>query len=212
MQLIQSVGPNPRVATMVLAEKGMAVPRKVIDIVAGENRRPDFLARNPAGGTPVLEFDDGTWLADSLAIAEYFDETHPEPPLIGRTPLERAQTRSILRQIDQNVVVPLVNGFRSAEGLPMFRDRMLCVPDAADAFKTYARDGLVAIERRLASGGPYLCGERFTLADIVLFCFVDFGTLVGQPIDPALNHLKAWVERVGERPSAAISANPANGT
>jgi glutathione S-transferase len=94
----------------------------------------------------------------------------------------------------------------------MFRDRMLCIPDAADAFKTYASDGLAAVERRLANGGPYLCGERFTLADIVLFAFVDFGTLVGQPLDPANSHLKAWVERIGERPSAAISANPANGT
>ena len=212
MKLLQSVGPNPRVATMVLAEKGMTVPRQMIDIVAGENRRPVFLARNPAGGSPVLELDDGTWLNDSVAIGEYFDEIHPEPPVIGRTAAERAQTRAILRQIDQSVVVPLTNGFRCAEGLPMFRDRMLCLPDAAEAFKTYARDGLAAVERRLAAGGPYLCGERFTLADIVLFAFVDFGTLVGQSLDPAHAHLKAWVERVGERPSAAISANPANGT
>jgi glutathione S-transferase len=211
MKLIQSVGPNPRVATMVLAEKGLTIPRQMIDVVAGENRRPDFLARNPAGGSPVLELDDGTWLADSVAIAEYLDEIHPDPPLLGRTALERAQTRSILRQIDQSVVVPLTNGFRCAEGLPMFRDRMLCIPDAADAFKAYASDGLVAVERRLAAGGPYLCGERFTLADIVLFAFVDFGTLVGQPLDPANSHVKSWVERVGERPSAAISANPANG-
>jgi glutathione S-transferase len=212
MHLIQSVGPNPRVATMFLAEKGIALPRRFIDVIAGENRRPEFLARNPAGGSPVLEMDDGTWLADSVAICEYLDEVHPEPPLIGRTALERAQTRSVLRLIDHSVVVPLTMGFRAAEGLAMFKDRMLCIHEAAGAFKAHARDGLSAVERRLAAGGPYLCGERFTLADIVLFAFVDFGTLVGQPLEPANQHLKAWVERVGERPSAAISANPANGT
>jgi glutathione S-transferase len=68
------------------------------------------------------------------------------------------------------------------------------------------------IDRLLAGGGHYLCGARFTLADIVLFAFVDFGTLVGQPVGSTNRHLKAWMERVGERPSAAVSANPANGT
>lgn len=212
MKLLQSIGPNPRVAMMFIAEKNIALPRQVIDIVAGQNRQGEYLAKNPAGGTPALELDNGTWLPDSVAICEYLEELHPQPPLIGANPQERGQTRAILRQIDHGVVVPLTSGFRSSEGLAMFRDRMLVRPDAADALKAYAQEGLATIERRLAAGGPYLCGARFSLADIVLFCFVDFGTLVGQPLDHAFTHLKSWLLRVGERPSAAVSANPANGT
>lgn len=210
MRLYQSVGPNPRVVTMYLAEKGVALKRVFVDIIAGENRQPGYLAKNRAGGVPGLELDDGSVLAESLAICEYLEELHPEPPLLGTSAEERAQTRSALRTIDQAVVVPMTNGFRSAEGLPMFESRMLCVPVAADGNKAYARDGLAAINALLA-GKSWVCGERFTLADILLYAFVDFGGQVGQPIPDGLDHLKAWSARVAARPSAAISADPANG-
>ena len=210
MKLYQSVGPNPRVATMYIAEKGIAIERVFVDIQAGENRQPAYLAINPQGGTPALELDDGSCLAESIAICEYLEELNPANPLIGATPEERAATRMMARLVDQHIVVPMSNGFRSAEGLPMFKDRMLCVPEAADGNKAYARDGMAKADAILADR-DYLTGAGFTLADILLFAFVEFGGMVGQPIPDNLTNLKAWQTRVGERPSAIISANPHHG-
>lgn len=209
MKLYQSVGPNPRVATMFIAEKGITVERAFVDIMTGENRQPPYLAKNPYGHTPILELDDGNALAESTAICEFLEERHPSPPLIGATPEQRAETRMRVRQVDQNVVVPAVMGFRGAEGLPLFKDRLLCVPDAADGAKAMARDGLEKLDAGLS--GDWLCGDRFTLADILLFCITEFGAQVGQPIPDGCAKLKAWSQRVAARPSAAVSANPKNG-
>ena len=210
MKLYQSVGPNPRVATMYIAEKGIAIERVFVDIQAGENRQPAYLAINPQGSTPALKLDDGSCLAESIAICEYLEELHPANPLIGATPQERAATRMMTRWVDQQIVVPMSNGFRSAEGLPMFKDRLLCVPEAADGSKAYARDGMTKADAILADR-DYLTGAGFTLADILLFAFVEFGAMVGQPIPDGLANLKAWRARVAERPSAIISGNPQHG-
>lgn len=207
MILHQSVGPNPRVVLFYLAHCGLDMRRKFVDIMSGDNRQPAYLARNPAGGTPLLELDDGSHIADSVAICEYLNELHPEAGLVGATPEARARTRAILRQIDHTVVVPLTTGFRGAEGLPMFKDRMLCSPEAAPGNKALAADGLNGVDA-LVGKSAYLAGNTLTLADIVLFCFVEFGAQVGQPSDPALTNLAAWHERVGALPAATASANP----
>lgn len=210
MKLYQSVGPNPRVVLMYLDEKQIEVPRQFVDIQVGENRREPYLGLNPAGGTPLLELDDGSHLADSVAICEYFEDRHPSPPLIGDDGAARARTRGALRRIDHDVVVPMSNGFRSAEGLPMFKDRLLCIPEAAPGNKAYAADGLRQIDALLGQQ-DYVAGASFSLADIVLFSFVEFGAMVGQPLDPVLTNLAAWKDRVAGRPSAVASANPQNG-
>ena len=210
MKLYQSVGPNPRVATMFIAEKGITVERVFVDIQASENRQANYLAKNPAGGTPCLELDTGSFIFESTVICEFLEDHHPSPPLIGLNAVDRAQTRMMLRRVDQTIVVPMSNGFRSAEGLPMFKDRMLCIPEAAPGNKAYARDGLIKMDAALA-GQDWLCGNQFTLADILLFCFTEFCGQVGQPVPDDLLNLKAWSARVGARPSAALSANPKNG-
>jgi glutathione S-transferase len=210
MKLYQSVGPNPRVATMFIAEKGLEIERHFLDIQAGENRQPEYLALNPHGGSPLLVLDDGTAISESVAICEYLEETNPGNPLIGSTAEERAETRKAARLVDQNIVVPMTNGFRSSEGLPMFKDRLFCCPEAADGNKAYTQDGLKQADAILADR-DYLAGDRFTLADILLFCFVEFGGMVGQNAPSELANLQAWRERVAARPSAEISGDPKNG-
>ena len=210
MKLYQSIGPNPRVVTMFIAEKGISIHRYFLDIQKGENRTPEFLKLNPSGGTPFLALSDGQRISESLAICEYLDETQDGPKLVGATPEERAETRMLARRLDQAVVVPMTNGFRSAEGLKMFETRMLCVPEAADGNKAYARDGMAQVNI-LLEGNTFLAGDRFSLADILLFCWIDFGQMVGQPIPDACANLKAWHARVSARPSAAVSADPKNG-
>jgi glutathione S-transferase len=204
MKLYQSIGPNPRVVKMFIAEKGLDIPRVEIDLLGGENRQPTHLARNPSGQTPTLELDDGTCLAEITAICEYLEEKNPDPPLIGRTAEERAQTRMWTRRVDIRVCEPMANGFRFGEGLQLFKDRVHCVPEASPGLKALARNGEQWLEGQFK--GPWLCGERFTLADILLFAFIEFGGTVGQPLDPAFAKLGDWFERVKARPSAAASA------
>jgi glutathione S-transferase len=210
MKLYQSLGPNPRVVLMYLAETGVAVDRRFVDIMAAENRQLDFCAKSPLGHTPLLELDDGSCIAESIAICEYLDETRTAHALLGATAEERAQTRMLVRIVDQLVVVPMTAGFRGAEGLPMFESRMLCLPDAAADLKRLAADGLEKVDKMIGVG-PWALGDRFSLADILLYSFVEFGTMVGQPLDPALANLAAWRDRVAARSSATASANPQYG-
>ena len=204
MKLYTSIGPNPRVVKMFMAEKGIDLPRTEVDLRAAENRQEPYLSVNPSGQTPCLELDNGERLAEITAICEYLEEKHPNPPLIGTNAEERAATRMWTRRVDLKVCEPMANGFRFGEGLPMFKDRLRCLPEASAGLKAVAQDGIQWVEAHMK--GPWIAGDRFTLADILLFSFMDFGAVVGQPIDPANKKVVDWFERVKARPSAAASA------
>jgi glutathione S-transferase len=205
MKLHTSIGPNPRVVKMFLAEKGLEIPFVKVDLMAGENRQAPYVSSvNPAGQTPALELDDGSCLTEITAICEYVEERQPNPPLIGTTAEERAATRMWTRRVDLKICEPLANGFRFAEGLALFQNRLRCLPEAAPGLKAVARDGEDWLEGQFK--GPWIAGERFTLADILLFSFLDFGATVGQPLDPSFAKLTDWFGRVKARPSAAASA------
>lgn len=205
MKFYNSIGPNPRVVKMFMAEKGLDIPRAEVDLMKGENRQEAYKAKNPHGTTPALEVEDGSVITEITAICEFLEELHPNPPLIGSTPRERADTRMWVRRIDLNIIEPMTNGFRYSEGLAMFKDRVHTIPQAADDLKAIAAKHLKWLDGLIA-GRTWIAGERFTLADILLYSFLDFGAQVGQPLDPANKTLTAWFERVKARPSAAASA------
>ena len=207
MRLFDSVGPNPRVVRMFLLEKGRQLPSEQVDIRTGDNRCDAYRQKNPAGQTPCLQLDDGSHLAEITAICEYLEEWQPEPALVGRTAEERARTRMWLRRVDLNICEPMGNGFRYGEGLAMFRERIHVIPEAAAGLKELARRNLSWLDGLLR--GPWLVGDRFTLADIHLYCFLDFATGVGQPLSPDNRSLAAWFGRVAARPSAEQSLHPA---
>jgi glutathione S-transferase len=190
---------------MFLAEKGVDIPKETVDIMAGANRQAPYTDKNPYGQMPALELDDGSIISETTVICEYLEEQHPTPALIGATAEERAETRMWTRRIVLGIIEPMSAGFRFAEGLPMFKERMHCMPDAADDFKALAQEGLKKLDG-LIEGQPFIAGDRFTLADITLFSLIDFFQNVGQPLDPELKNIAAWFERVGQRPSAAASA------
>lgn len=205
MKLHTSLGPNPRVVKMFIAEKGLDIPFVTVDLMAGENRKPPYSATvNPAGQTPALELDDGSTLTEITAICEYLEERQPSPPLIGTTAEERGQTRMWTRRADIKICEPMANGFRYAEGLPLFESRLRCLPEAAPGLKAVAKDGEEWFEAQFK--GPWIAGDRFTLADVLLFCFLDFGGTVGQPLDPKFAKINDWFARVKARPSVAASA------
>jgi glutathione S-transferase len=204
VKLYTSIGPNPRVVRMFMAEKGIDVPLVPVDLMGGENRQPPYTEKNPSGQIPCLELDDGTHLAEVTAICEYLEDVHPEPALVGSTPEEKAVTRMWTRRIDLNIVEPMANGFRYAEGLPIFKDRIHVIPGAADDLKAIAREKLQWLDG-LCAGNEWIVGDRFTLADVFLYSFLDFGGSVGQPLDAGLGWLPGWFERVGKRPSVEAS-------
>ncbi len=204
MLFYDSVGPNPKVVRVFMAERGISgIPTETVDIRGGVNRQPEFLARNPSGQCPALALDNGLILAEITAICEYLDEVGPAGmTLIGATPEERAETRMWMRRIDLNILEPMANGFRFAEGLKMFQNRLHCIPQAADDLKATAQEKLTWLDGLMA-GKTYICGDRLTLADILLFVFVDFFAGIKQPLNEENKNVLAWYGRMKARPSAA---------
>jgi glutathione S-transferase len=202
MKLYNSVGPNPKVVRMFVAEAGIEIDSQDIDLRGGENRRDDYMHKNPAGTMPALELDDGKVLAEITAICEYLAETKGGASLIGDTPEEKAETRMWSRRIDLGILEPLTNGFRYSDGLPIFKDRITTIPDAADDLKALAQEKITWLDGQMADK-EFVCGDRFTLADIMLFCFLEFGTAVGQALNEDNKNIMAWYKRVAARASAA---------
>ncbi len=201
MKLFTGIGPNPRAVVISIAELGVDVETETVDLMTGENRQASHLVRNPSGQLPTLLLDDGSFLAEITAIIEYLDEKS-SGSLIGSTAEERAETRMWVRRIDLNICEPLGSGFRFAEGLPLFKDRIHCIPQAADDFKEIAQEKLAWLDG-LMEGKEFICGDRFTLADILLFVFLEFGATIGQPLDAKCERLQAWYTRVAARASVA---------
>lgn len=202
MKLFTGMGPNPRVVTLFISEIGADVELQEVDLIAGENREEAHISRNPAGQLPTLELDDGSHLSEITAICEYLDEKTSGASLIGSTPEERAETRMWVRRIDLNIIEPMAQGFRYSEGLPLFQNRARCIPHAADDLKTIAQEKLAWLDELMA-GKEFICGDRFSLADIMLFAFLEFGSSVGQPLDAKCERLQAWYARVAARASVA---------
>ena len=205
MKLHSSLGPNPRLVRMFLIEKGIEATRIHYDIVGGENRKSaELTAKNPLQTLPVLELDDGTLLTESWTICEYLEEVQPEPNLIGRTALERAEVRRLVRWFDQDVVVPMTMGFRGGAGRPMFEPRMSVVsPAAANELTALANEKFVWLDGQLGSR-DHLALDRFTLADLIVFCFIQFGFTVGWKLPEGTDNLARLVEQTGQRASAKV--------
>lgn len=201
MKLYNSMGPNPKAVRMFAAESGTTLDLHEVDLMAGENRQEDFLRINPAGQLPALQMDNGDILAEITAICEYIDEKNGSTSLIGTTPEERAETRMWVRRIDHSILENLTNGFRFAEGKPLFESRITVIPHAADDLKSIAQKHITWLDGQLA-GKEFICGDRFSLADVMLFAFLEFGAQVGQPVNEDNKNIVAWMERVQNRPSA----------
>ena len=204
MLFFDSIGPNPKVVRMFMAERGVTgIPTETVDIRAGDNRKEPFLSKNPTGTCPALALDNGQVISEITALCEYLDEIGPAgKTLIGATAEERAETRMWARRIDLGILEPMANGFRFAEGLKMFQDRLHCIPQAADDLKATAQKNLAWLDKQIA-GRQFICGDRLTMADILLFVFVDFYAGIKQPLNPDNKNIADWYARMKARPSAA---------
>lgn len=150
MKFLQSFGPNPRRVRMYMLEKNVQVPSVEFDIIGGENRGEAYKKKNPAGQLPALELDDGFVLAETVSICRYLEELHPNPPLIGTTAKERAETDMWIRRVELDVTGYMLDAFRYSEGLQLFEHRVRCLPEAAAGLKEKGRDGLKWLDGLLA--------------------------------------------------------------
>ena len=202
MKLYDSMGPNPKLVRMFAAEKGYGFSEtEAVDLMAGANRKEPYLSKNPAGQLPAVELDGGVVISETIAICELIEDETPEPALIGAAAAERAETRMWVRRVEWKIIQPLADGFRNAEGIQLFESRIRTDASVAPFFKQVAQDGIGWLDEQI-DGRDFIVPGRFTLADITLFAFLEFGGQVGQPLDPAFKNVAAWFERVGGRDSA----------
>jgi glutathione S-transferase len=208
MKVLNSFGPNPRMLRMFLLEKNISIDFTEHDLMAAENRKEAYLRKNPGGQLPALELDNGEVISETVVICDYLEELYPNPALIGTTVEERAETRMWNRRIEQKITENIYAGFRFAEGLQLFENRMRCMPEAADGLKANGQDGLAWLDKQMQDK-EFICGNRFTIADLVLYCCTDFSSGVGQAINAKLENVKSWFSRIEGRSSAIGSLHPA---
>jgi glutathione S-transferase len=206
MKLYSSrLAPNPRRVTIFLAEKGIEIPTVEIDLAKKENLLPEFLGRNPLGRVPVLEFDDGTYLTESVAICRYFEAAHPEPALFGVGARAQANVEMWNRRMEYEVLANVTGCFRNTH--PYWDGRIEQVPEYGELCRRTLEDRMKWLDGEIA-GRPYIAGERFTIADITAVTAFDLAKILRVRIPETLSNLSAWYARVSELPSVA-STSPA---
>ncbi|MCP9223485.1 glutathione S-transferase family protein [Erythrobacter sp. LQ02-29] len=191
--------PNPRRVRIFAAEKGIALPSKEVSIPQREQKAPEYLTKNPRGQTPILELDDGTVIAESVAIMRYLEALHPEPPLFGTTPLDIAQIEMWCRRVEMILMPPVaqvwVHTHPFTAALPGRN------AEWGEANRPRVAEALNFFEQSLADR-DYLAGTDFTAADILLLTTVDFAGFIGLDTTEGLENLSAWHRRISERESA----------
>ena len=194
-----STAPNPRRVRIFLAEKGISVPVDQVDIVSAQNRSPEFRAKNAMGTLPVLELDDGTTIAESVAICRYFEELQPDPPLMGTDAKDRAAIEMWQRRMEFELFLPITQVFRN--GHAFFKGRIPQVPEYGEVCRKHAEQRLEWLDGELADR-PFVAGERYTIADITALCAIDFGRVSNIRVTPEQPNLARWHAAVSSRPSA----------
>jgi glutathione S-transferase len=149
------------------------------------------------GGLPVLELDDGSYLPESLAIIEYFEELNPSPPMIGKTPLERARVRALERLIELSILGRIAVVFQNTH--PLFASRVKQNADAAESARAALATNLKVLDEKI---GPnrFVAGDTPTIADCTLLAALQFAEFAQIPLDPSLKNVHRWYESFKQRP------------
>jgi len=202
MKLYNSdAAPSPRRVRIFLAEKGVTIPRVEVDLGKLEHKSPEFLALNPFETIPVLELDDGTRIAETVAICRYVEALWPKPNLFGSTPVEQAMVEMWQRQLELRLLMPIGQVVRHSHP-KMAEMENPQVPDWAAVNRPKALHAMAIVDEALR-GRPFIAGDRFTIADITGLVALDFAKSARIAIPPEHIHLNRWREALKARPSAA---------
>ncbi|HEX2560535.1 glutathione S-transferase [Phenylobacterium sp.] len=191
--------PNPRRVRIFLAEKGINLAETAVDMGKREHKSAEHRARNSLGQLPTLELDDGTAISETVAICRYFEEVQPDPPLFGRTPVEKAQVEMWIRRAEFVLMQPVGNYWRHAH--PYTAVLLTQFKDFGESNRETYAGALKWFDRELADR-PFVTGDQYTMADICALTTVDFAKWIGLPVPEEHANVLAWRERVGSRPSA----------
>ena len=191
--------PNPRRVRIFLAEKGIDLPETTVDMRKREHKSPEFRAKNSLGQIPMLELDDGTCISETVAICRYFEETNPEPPMFGRTAVEKALVDMWVRRIEFTVMTPVGMFWRHAHP---FTAALLTQHKEFGESNRETYNGAQKWLNRELEGREFLVGDSLTMADICLLSTVDFADWIGLPVLEEFENLAAWRARMKARPSA----------
>jgi glutathione S-transferase len=194
-----AAGMSPRRVRIFLAEKGISIERREVDAAGGANSTPDFLRLNPLGKLPVLELDDGTSIAESLAICRYLETLNPDPPLMGRTPREVADIEMWTLRMDHELSQMIALSF--VHSSDFYRGRIEQIPEVASWARGRALETMNWLNHEL-SARRHIAGEDYTIADIVAQCAFVLGKAVGLRIPPDMTHLSRWFAEVTARSTA----------
>jgi glutathione S-transferase len=195
-----TMAPNPRRLRIFVAEKSLDIPLEQVDLLQRKSRTPEFLAINPAGGLPVLQLDDGSYLPESGAIARYLESLRPAPNLMGGDPRERATIEMWERRMELNLFGPIVRAFLHLHA--MNAPRLKQIKEYGESQTTASQDQLEWLDKQL-KGKEFVAGPRFTIADITAFVAIEFGiAAAGVKLDPAHHELARWHKSVASRPTA----------
>jgi glutathione S-transferase len=192
--------PNPRRVRIYLAEKGLSVPLEQVDLGALGQKSPAFTAINPVQRVPALQLDDGTIIAESIAICRYFEVLHPEPPMFGKGAKDEAMVEMWQRRVEFHLLAPISHIFRNSHPA-MEKMEVPQVPAWAEANRPRVADFLTLLDRQL-QGSQFVAGDRYTVADITALVSVDFLKPAKLAVPDELTHLKRWHSEVLARPSA----------
>jgi glutathione S-transferase len=192
--------PNPRRVNVFLAEKGITnVPVEQVNLATADNTKPAFLKMNPMGRVPVLELDDGTYIAESVAICRYFEETKPEPRLMGVDAKDKAVVEMWNRRMEFEILSMTAGAFRNTSDF--FKGRIPQVKEYGEVCKNAAVKRLEWLDTVLADR-EFIAGPRYTIADITALIGIDFGRTTNIRIQENQKNLARWHEAVSSRPSA----------
>ena len=193
--------PNPRRVRIYLAEKGLSVPSTTLSIRDMEHKGAAFLKVNPLGQIPALELDDGSVITESIAICRYFECLHPEPALFGQGARGVAAVEQALRRVELRMGSPLTqvwlhtHPFTARVVKPQF-------PDYGETQRPRVLEAMREFDAAL-TGGAWLGGDDYSIADIVLLTTIDFAGFVGIAVPEELGALRDWHARASARPSAS---------
>src|SRR5207302_10659052 len=140
-----------------LTDKWPRIPFEPVSIVTGDNRKPEFLKKNPMGGLPVPEVDDGSFLSESLAIMESLEELHPTPPMLGTTPRERARVRELERIAELGILSAVGQYFQNTH--PFMASRFKQSSEAAENAKARLAANLKVLDAAIGAK-PFVAGAR----------------------------------------------------
>lgn len=192
--------PNPRRVRIFLAEKGVEVELVPVDMGALGHKSGELTALNPLQRLPVLVLDDGTVLTETIAICRYLEELHPDPPLFGTTPLERAQVEMWQRRVEFGLLYTVATAFRHTHPA-MVEWEVPQVPEWGEVNRPKAVAFMTWLDSELA-GREFIAGDSYTVADITALVSIDFLKPAKISMPEGLENLKRWHATVSARPSA----------